>query len=188
MNTANRRRDFIRSECHHQLGDYDVPPSAVKTYGDLICYEYAKLIAAVADMENNYGFIMDRMKKLKQGEIEMSDVVREDRYQMQEGMEECIYCGATENITFDHLIPTSEGGPDIISNQVPACQSCNSSKGARDVIEWYQEENTSIPRIVWGKYLKLHYDYYQEEGMLEEELPDEESDKWSGLDVDRTAR
>lgn len=40
---------------------------------------------------------MDRMKKLRQGEIEMSDVVREDRYQMQEGMEECIYCGEPEN-------------------------------------------------------------------------------------------
>lgn len=162
-----------------------MPPSAVKTYEDLICYEYAKLIAAAADMSGNYGFIMDRMQKLKHGEIEMSDVVREDRYQMQDGFEECIYCGATESLTFDHLIPTSEGGPDIISNQVPACQSCNSSKGARDVIEWYQERDTSIPRLVWGKYLKLMYDSYEQEEVLGEELPEEERDKWSGLDVNR---
>lgn len=53
-----------------------MPPSAVTTYEDLICYEYAKLIAAAAGMENNYGFIMDRMKKLRQGGIEMSDIVR----------------------------------------------------------------------------------------------------------------
>lgn len=89
-----------------------MPPSAVKTYEDLICYEYAKLIAAAADMENNYGFIMDRMKKLRQGEIEMSDVVREDRYTVEQGKEECIYCGAAENLTWDHIIPLDEGrGP-----------------------------------------------------------------------------
>lgn len=164
-----------------------MPPSAVKTYEDLICYEYAKLIAAAAGMEKNYGFIMDRMKKLKQGEIKMSDVVREDRYQMQEGMKECIYCSATENLTFDHLIPKNEGGPDIISNQVPACRRCNSSKGATDVIEWYQKRDTSIPRLVWGKYLKLKHDMYEREGMLDEKLPEDERNKWSGLDVDRAA-
>lgn len=165
-----------------------MPPSAVDTYEDLICYEYAKLIAAAADMEGNYGFIMDRMQKLKRGEIEMSDVVREDRYQIEDGFEECIYCGATENLTYDHLIPTSEGGSDVISNQVPACQSCNSSKGARDVIEWYQERDTSIPRIVWGKYLKLQHDTYEREGRLDQKLPEEERDKWSGLEVDRAER
>lgn len=163
-----------------------MPPSAVKTYEDLVSYEYAKLIAAAADMQGNYGFIMDRMKKLQQGDIEMSDVVREDRYTVEQGMEECIYCGSTENLTFDHLIPVSEGGSDTISNQVPACQSCNSSKGARDVIEWYQERDTSIPRIVWGKYLKLMYETYDQEDMLDEPLPDVEEDKWSGLDVDRS--
>lgn len=162
-----------------------MPPSAVNTYEDLICYEYAKLIAAAADMEGNYGFIMDRMQKLRSGEIEMRDVVREDRYTVERGMEECIYCGSTDDLTFDHLIPQSEGGPDIISNQVPACQSCNSSKGARDVMSWYQERDTSIPRIVWGKYLKLMYETYEEKDMLNEQLPEDEHDKWSGLNVDR---
>lgn len=107
---------------------------------------------------------------------------------MQEGMEECIYCGEPENLTFDHLIPRNKGGADIISNQVPACQSCNSSKGDRDVIEWYQERDTSIPRLVWGKYLKLKYDEYEQAGMLDEELPDPERAKWSGLDVDRATQ
>lgn len=84
------------------------------------------------------------------------------------------------------LIPTSEGGPDAISNQVPACQSCNSSKGARDAIEWYRERDTSIPHIVWGKYLKLKHDTYEAEGRLGAELPDDERDRWSGLAVDRS--
>lgn len=84
------------------------------------------------------------------------------------------------------LIPNSEGGDDVISNQVPACQPCNSSKGSRDVIEWYQERDTSIPRLVWGKYLKLMHDTYKQEGKLEEPLPEDERDKWSGLYVDRS--
>ncbi|MFB6079580.1 MAG: hypothetical protein ABEJ81_01060, partial [Haloferacaceae archaeon] len=76
-----------------------MPPSAVRTYEDLICYEYATLIAAAAGMSGNYGFVMDRWEKLKSGDVEMSDVVREDRYQMRDGFEECVYCGATEDLT-----------------------------------------------------------------------------------------
>ncbi len=69
---------------------------------------------------------------------------------------------------------------------MPACQTCNSSKGARDAIEWYRERDTRIPRIVWGKYLKLQYDTYEAEGRLDAALPEDERDKWSGLDVDRS--
>ncbi|MDY6778900.1 MAG: HNH endonuclease [Candidatus Nanohaloarchaea archaeon] len=164
-----------------------MPPAAVTTYEDLICYEYAKLIAAAADMKGNYGFIMSRMKKLEQGEIEMSDVVKEDRYVAEEGAEQCIYCG-TEldgDIHWDHLVPRNSGGDDVFSNQVPACKHCNSSKGDRDVISWYQERDTAIPRIVWGKYLKFKYDEWKKEGKLDKELPEDEREKWSGLDVDR---
>jgi len=165
-----------------------MPPSAVKTYEDLICYEYARLIAAAAGMAENYGFVMDRMKKLRSGEIEMSDVVREDRYQVQDGFSACVYCGAESDLSFDHLVPTSRGGPDTISNQVPACRSCNSSKGDRDVIAWYGERSTDIPRIVWGKYLKLKYEEYGRDDLLGETIPDAEEEKWAGLAVDRTPR
>lgn len=51
-------------------------------------------------------------------------------------------------------------------------------------MSWYQERDTSIPRIVWGKYLKLMYETYEED-VLNEQLPEDERDKWSGLDVDR---
>lgn len=98
----------------------------------------------------------------------------------------CIYCGVTENLTWDHIIPLNDGEPDTISNQVPACQSCNSSKGTRDAIVWYQEQSVEIPSIVWGKYLKLMHETYERDGMLDETLPDDERDKWSGLEVDRS--
>ena len=56
-----------------------MPPSAVKTYRDLVCYEWAKAIARSSGMRINFAFIMDRMLKLRTGELQMSDLVREDR-------------------------------------------------------------------------------------------------------------
>jgi len=47
----------------------------------------------------------------------------------------CHYCGkmATE---LDHVIPVSRGGRHEPENVVPACRSCNSSKGSKTVEEW----------------------------------------------------
>jgi 5-methylcytosine-specific restriction endonuclease McrA len=48
----------------------------------------------------------------------------------------CFYCGTTEGITIDHLIPISRGGRHSIGNLVASCKSCNSSKGNRTVSEF----------------------------------------------------
>jgi hypothetical protein len=43
----------------------DVPPRAVKTIQDLIFWKYAKIISNSSEYgKNQYGFIMDRFKKL----------------------------------------------------------------------------------------------------------------------------
>ncbi len=51
----------------------------------------------------------------------------------------CQYCGAREDLTFDHLIPRSKGGTTTWENVVAACSSCNLVKGDRlpgDVHMW----------------------------------------------------
>lgn len=48
----------------------------------------------------------------------------------------CVYCGATERISIDHVIPLSRGGKHEAANLAPACLSCNCSKGARLPDEW----------------------------------------------------
>lgn len=57
---------------------------------------------------------------------------------------ECAYCGATtrkgQRLTRDHLEPVSCGGKTIQSNIVPACSSCNSSKGAEDFRDWFMKQ------------------------------------------------
>lgn len=58
---------------------------------------------------------------------------------------ECAYCGCTprkgQRLTRDHLEPVSAGGKTIQSNIVPACQSCNSSKGAEDFKDWFMKQS-----------------------------------------------
>ncbi len=43
----------------------------------------------------------------------------------------CQYCGAHEDLTFDHLTPRSKGGRTTWDNIVTACGRCNLRKGGR---------------------------------------------------------
>jgi 5-methylcytosine-specific restriction endonuclease McrA len=42
---------------------------------------------------------------------------------------ECQYCGASQELTFDHLVPRSRGGQTTWENVVAACSPCNLRKG-----------------------------------------------------------
>ncbi|WP_460877891.1 RHS repeat-associated core domain-containing protein, partial [Rhodanobacter koreensis] len=49
----------------------------------------------------------------------------------------CSYCGKPMATTVDHVVPWAKGGSTTLPNLVPACISCNSSKGAKDLgTEW----------------------------------------------------
>lgn len=45
----------------------------------------------------------------------------------------CLCCGATDNISIDHIKPISKGGTNDLNNLQPLCKSCNSSKSTRIV-------------------------------------------------------
>ncbi len=40
----------------------------------------------------------------------------------------CGYCGDTEQITMDHVMPLSKGGQHDVANVAPACRPCNARK------------------------------------------------------------
>jgi len=48
----------------------------------------------------------------------------------------CAYCGSKEDLSLDHVIALSQGGPHCESNLLVACIPCNSSKGIKPVAEW----------------------------------------------------
>ena len=43
----------------------------------------------------------------------------------------CRYCGSTEKLVLDHLLPVARGGDDSIENLITACKSCNAKKRDR---------------------------------------------------------
>jgi 5-methylcytosine-specific restriction endonuclease McrA len=52
------------------------------------------------------------------------NVFLRDRFQ-------CQYCGAGDDLTFDHLLPRSKGGQTTWENVLTACAPCNLRKGSK---------------------------------------------------------
>lgn len=108
-----------------------MPPPAVKTVRDLIFWQYTAIMAnAALGSKREFPLRMSILGKLKSGELVWSTSVREWLHEM-ENPNVCIYCGAAENLTTDHIVPRSKGGEDVPDNVVRVCKSCNSSKGAK---------------------------------------------------------
>lgn len=52
----------------------------------------------------------------------------------------CSYCGSKDNQSIDHMVPLARGGIHELSNLIPACKKCNSSKCASSVEQWYKSQ------------------------------------------------
>ncbi|MFM7642634.1 MAG: HNH endonuclease [Cyanobium sp.] len=57
----------------------------------------------------------------------------------------CLYCGHPSQ-SIDHVRPQSLGGLSVTENCVPACLSCNGSKGDSEVFYWYRRQTFYDPR------------------------------------------
>jgi len=57
---------------------------------------------------------------------------------------QCTYCGRPAD-AWDHVYPWSRGGDDGPGNRVPACISCNSSKGDDTPEEWWSRVGHGAP-------------------------------------------
>jgi len=145
-----------------------MPPSAIKTVRDLIFWEYAKLISGSALKDRkNYAFIMCKFKELQTGKIKWSEILRED---LKMDSSRCEYCGNTEDLSNDHIVPKRDCHFAEIHNIVKSCKKCNSSKGNKDLIEWWGRERIyELPRVVYGKYLKMIYICHECRGTLDSE-------------------
>ena len=93
-------------------------------------------------------------KGLVNGTIKMRSLYDDERTKMTEA-QACCYCGSTDNLCMDHLIPRMRGGPDSPDNLVTACRSCNSSKGGRDMLEWMERKNRFPPLLLLRRYIKI---------------------------------
>ena len=98
--------------------------------------------------------------------------MREDR-QFVQAEKACIFCAATENLTWEHIVPRSirvneRCAPcdhiQQIHNQVWSCASCNSKKGAKGLYTFLRDQGDPdrnffdcIPALLEKKYLKTIY-------------------------------
>lgn len=154
-----------------------MPDKDVSTIRDLIYYQYAKIIAKraffAADGKEaksaNYGFIKKTFLELKNGTKSWSKITRED-WQFVESENKCIYCGSSDNLHREHIVPKSLkikpecASCDIIQgihNQIWACKQCNSAKGTMGLYEFFKRKYPGerkfydfIPPLVEKKYLK----------------------------------
>lgn len=48
----------------------------------------------------------------------------------------CAYCKTEPFEHIDHVVPLARGGRHAIGNLLPACQTCNLTKGAKTLSEW----------------------------------------------------
>ena len=68
----------------------------------------------------------------------------------------CAYCGVKPiHLTIDHVIPRSQEGTNDPSNLLPACRSCNESKGSRSLNTWYTKKNPRYSSERWGKIVQV---------------------------------
>jgi ribosomal protein L37AE/L43A len=133
-----------------------MPDRDVKTIRDIIYFQYAKTIARAAfgyadgkeAKAKAYGFIKTKFKELRDGKIQWSDILRED-LKFVESDKKCIFCGSTENITKEHIIPktlkVNQRCPTCdhiqgIHNIIWSCKSCNSKKGQLGLYTYYSKK------------------------------------------------
>lgn len=86
----------------------------------------------------------------------------------------CCYCGTDCKLTLDHLLSTKLGGPDSADNIVWCCSSCNSSKGSKDLLVWYEQREEFPPLFLLRRYLKLAFAICEDLGVMDltpEQLP-----------------
>lgn len=141
-----------------------MPPKYVKTVSDVINFYYSWLvIARAANKMTEWGFITYQYNRLKKGQIKWADFDGEIRMQMR-SKNECVYCGAPAE-AWDHVVPRNLGGPLGPHNMVKSCKHCNSSKGDKDLVDWWinslGKEESELPRIPIGIYLKLSHGWHK---------------------------
>jgi len=142
------------------------PPSIPRRVEDIIFYYYAKLvIAPSAGFKGNYGFIIDTYKRLKTGDIQMSDYERELLH-IAKMPNTCAFCGLDHaNCQTTHVVPRSLGVKPGMHNIVYACRGCIESKGEKDFVKWWREDlkrsRDELPRVPLGLYLKIAYELHK---------------------------
>jgi len=73
------------------------------------------------------------------------------------------------------FIPQRKDGLHGGENLIYSCRSCNSSKGATDLLSWMQKRNQFPPLYLLRRYLKIVIEYCKQHDLMAVPLPVDES-------------
>jgi len=149
----------------------------IQTVGELLHWSYANLAmahSAITAKAEKYGrtqfMIRSRLYAgLNKQTMSVGPLADDERLKMVLP-QACCYCGSRDYLSVDHLIPTKRGGANTGDNLVWACRSCNSSKGARDALEWLKDKNQFPPILLLRRYLKLAIEMSRERNLMDTTL------------------
>lgn len=155
-----------------------------ETVRELIYWSYANLAMAHTAVDRNqekygtfnYMIRAKLFKGLKEGTMNMRTIFDDEKIKLETG-QVCNYCGSNENLALDHILAKNYVLKDSAENLIYACRSCNSSKGKKDLMEWMDYKNDFFPLMVIRRYLKLTYQFCEEQELLDlrvEEVEDME--------------
>lgn len=150
-----------------------MPTKTFETIGEFIYWSYANLAMAHAALKSNkttYGktefMIRARLyKNLCNGTMHISTLYEDEKVKLNHAS--CSYCGCSNDLSLDHLIPRKLGGSDSADNLICACRFCNSSKNKTDLLVWYKQQDQFPPLLILRRYLKLAYKYYESADLLD---------------------
>jgi len=89
----------------------------------------------------------------------------------------CVNCNGlvAPTSTGDHLIATSKGGSQSIENYASLCARCNSSKGPKDLLDWWiSDQKRTIEKLDLDQlcvYLRFMYKHLEATAQLQAEAP-----------------
>ena len=132
------------------------------TVGQLLSWSYAQLAMLSTILKRgdykfqseDYFFRRSFYQRMYNGRISPTSLVKDEKERLTR-RSACVYCGCSDRLSLDHLLPRSKGGPDEGFNLVLACLSCNSSKRNMDLLVWHHEKGEIPPLHLLRRYLKL---------------------------------
>jgi hypothetical protein len=151
------------------------PSGADITVRAILADSYANLAMAhmaIGQRDQKYGrqhfMVRAKLRKgINAGTMSMRPIADDEKLKMVLP-QACSYCGAEDRLSVDHLVPSSRGGPNAGENLVWACRSCNSSKGARDMLDWWFATRSEFPPLLLlRRYLKIAWTLAEAAGVLD---------------------
>lgn len=147
-----------------------------RTVSELVYWSYANLAMAQDAVERGIEkydrlsfMIRSRLHKgLSSGSMQIHSLFDDEKFKVINGAR-CVYCGCDNNLSIDHLFPRISGGSDSSDNLVCCCKTCNSSKGGRNMVEWFASNESFPPLMILRRYLKLVYQFCLEKDILGED-------------------